>query len=640
MSARQVAAPPTVSGATPEGDPLDHVAQPSRLKSCLATWRAAGASGSLLADLVLGVRWRWAGRPPPRLRQPNPHLDWEQEQAVDSELARLLSLGAVREVHALPHCCLPVFVVKKSSGKFRLVHDLRLVNQFLDVPKFRLEGLPLVRQLAQDGDLSCTVDLSDAYLHFPVHRRFQRFLGFAWGGRFFVWSALPFGLALSPRVFVKALRPVLARLRSQELRVVSFFDDFLLLAQPEVAAQHRQCLLSTLREFGLKVNLSKVTQLESSTKFLGVLVDTSASPLFRPAGETRKNLRSLAQSVAKSAVVSARRLAALLGLANFLVQSVPRAALFCRRLQHVLALRRSWSDLLSLGPAEREDLRELVKLVRNPVPRRLRPPPPGLRVETDASRWGWGATLSDDGPPALGAWSREQAVVSSNRRELAAVQQAVDAFADRLLCSEVAVVTDNSVTASYLSKLGGRVPELHEQARALLTSLWRRGLSLEASFRPGSQNAVADFLSRPDPYGLCVSPSLFQNEAAFLGPQAVDAFSTPSNAVLPRFWSRVLLPGAAAADALQQPWTGLDLWLFPPFPLLPRVLDKLSREPPRRASLLVPWWPAQSWTFSVTQWASEVRVLTPLEHPVQRDPVQPAPRGFSNTWTWLLCRRW
>ena len=647
MSPGAAAGPPSVLGATTTGDPLEHVPQPSRLRACLHTWRAAGASRSQLADLALGVRWRWAaGKPPPKLRVPNPQLSSEQQQALRAEVARLLALGAVRRVHAPPHCCLPVFLVQKASGSWRLIHDLRRVNSFLAVPRFRLEGLSAAPDLAQPGDLSATVDLKDAYLHIPVHRRFQRYLGFAVDGQFFVWTALPFGLALSPRVFTKALRPVLAALRAQQLRVTSYFDDFLLLAAPQEAPAHLARLLATLASFGLRVNPDKVTPLSHATTYLGVVIDTndtSTGPIFRPSAETRNNLRKLVQSARASRAVSARRLAGLLGLANFFARSVPRTTLFCRRLQQLLATKRSWNDKLPLTAPHFDDLTQIATLIRNPVPRRLRPPPPGFRLETDASGWGWGATLSDAGPPMQGPWasSGTRSAASSNQRELSAVAQAADAFGDRLPPSSVVrVVTDNSVTATYLRRLGGRVPELSERARSLLLRLWEKDVEVQAEFRPGSQNAIADFLSRPDPYGLRAAAHVFRRERAFLGPTAIDAFATPANALLPTFWSRVALPGAAAADALAQDWTGTSLWLFPPFPVIPQVLRKLYEQPPLQAAVLVPHWPAQPWFRPLMQWARQARVLPPSPQPVLLDPIQPAPRGFSASWTWVLCRRW
>ena len=621
--------------STSEPPPLS---QPRRLAASLDKWRAAGASSSLLSDLVLGCRWRWARRQPPRLRLPNPPLEAEQACALRFEVERLVALGALRLVAAQPYLCLPVFVVPKSSGSWRLVHDLRFLNRFLEVPRFRVESLDAVAALVQSGDLSATTDLADAYCHLPVHRRFQRFLGFSLEGRFYVWTCLPFGLALSPRLFTKALRPVLAQLRSLGLRVTSFYDDFLLAAQPPFAAEHLRLLRSELQAFGFRLKESKLGALASCTKYLGVLVDTSGSPTFRPAPETRVDLRRLSRSVRKDQVVQARRLAGLLGLANFFARSVPSATLFVRRLQHLLRRKRRWSDLLPLTDAEVEDLVELERLVRNPVSPPLRRPPPGLQLVTDASEFGWGAWLTDGGPPAAGQWSQEDAQHSSNWRELQAVRQAVQSFAPRLQGQQVQLQSDNQVTVSYVRRLGGRSEALHEVARSLLLECRNLSVSLLSVHLPGSSNEVADFLSRPDNYGLCVTDSVWLLEKQWLGPSVVDAFATDANAVCSRFWARVLLPGAEAADALAQSWTGETLWLFPPFPVLWRVLQKLVEEPPRRASLLLPAWPAQGWFYPLLRAARSVRWLPQSPPPVLKDPVQPAPPGFSSAWTWVVCR--
>ena len=57
-------------------------------------------------------------------------------QFIQSELDRLLSEGSIVECKTKPRCVTPISVVPKSSGDFRLVHDLRHINKYCDPPKF------------------------------------------------------------------------------------------------------------------------------------------------------------------------------------------------------------------------------------------------------------------------------------------------------------------------------------------------------------------------------------------------------------------------------------------------------------------------------------------------------------------------
>ena len=52
----------------------------------------------------------------------------------------------------------------------------------------------------------------------------------------------------------------------------------------------------------------------------------------------------------------------------------------------------------------------------------------------------------------------------------------------------------------------------------------------------------------------------------------VDAFATSLNTLLPLYFSPLPDEKALAVDAMSQDWTLWDLYIFPPFPLLPAVV--------------------------------------------------------------------
>ena len=56
----------------------------------------------------------------------------------------------------------------------------------------------------------------------------------------------------------------------------------------------------------------------------------------------------------------------------------------------------------------------------------------------------------------------------------------------------------------------------------------------------------------------------------------MDMFATVSNSSLPQFMSPIPEPRALAVDALKtQDWQGRSMYMFPPFPLLSKVIQKL-----------------------------------------------------------------
>ena len=98
------------------------------------------------------------------------------------------------------------------------------------------------RQLVQSikpRDWFVTIDLKDAYFHIPIYPRHQRFLQFAFRGKAHQFCALPFGLALAPRVFTKCVEAAIAPLRQQRLSLFNYLDEF------PVVQRRRQSKIAT-----------------------------------------------------------------------------------------------------------------------------------------------------------------------------------------------------------------------------------------------------------------------------------------------------------------------------------------------------------------------------------------------------------
>ena len=118
---------------------------------------------------------------------------------------------------------------------------------------------------------------------------------------------------------------------------------------------------------------------------------------------------------------------------------------------------------------------------------------------------------------------------------------------------------------------------------------------LDARYLPGENNVLADVLSRR---GQVVGTewSLHPQVARALlrawGNPSIDLFATCLNANLPLYCSLVPDPQAVFEDAFRHPWDDLDLYAFPPFALVGRMIARVQqssrvacRDDPGRASL-------------------------------------------------------
>ena len=70
---------------------------------------------------------------------------------------------------------------------------------------------------------------------------------------------------------------------------------------------------------------------------------------------------------------------------------------------------------------------------------------------------------------------------------------------------------------------------------------------------------------------------------------------SPQHASSPVHGSSSGEPRALAIDALSQDWQGRSMYMFPPFLLLNKVIQKLGTTQTGEVILIAPWWPSQPW---------------------------------------------
>ncbi|GJP62531.1 hypothetical protein CLOP_g19584 [Closterium sp. NIES-67] len=154
-------------------------------------------------------------------------------------------------------CISPLNVVVQPSKK-RLILDLRHVNSFLSVPRFRYEGLNRVPDLVQQDDWLFTIDLKSGYHHADIHPLYWRFLGFTLQGQRYQFLSLPFGLATAPFVFTQLIKPFAKRSRGRGIRLIPYVDDILFISATRAEALcHRAVILADLQSAGFAVNFKK-----------------------------------------------------------------------------------------------------------------------------------------------------------------------------------------------------------------------------------------------------------------------------------------------------------------------------------------------------------------------------------------------
>ena len=115
-----------------------------RLESHAAFWLEELDPSKFVADIVTsGYRLPFIALPNP-VFQRNHRSAFENFSFVSAAVEELVGARCLIECAVQPRVCSPLQVVFNSSGKPRLVLDLRYINQYLLNQKFKYEGLDLV----------------------------------------------------------------------------------------------------------------------------------------------------------------------------------------------------------------------------------------------------------------------------------------------------------------------------------------------------------------------------------------------------------------------------------------------------------------------------------------------------------------
>ena len=134
-------------------------------------------------------------------------------------IQELLNSGSVVEVPNPPYVVNPLSVSIQSSGKMRLILDLRHVDNHIRNACIYLSS----------DHYMFKFDLKSGYHHIDILQEHQTYLGFSWvvnGVRkFFMFTVLPFGLSSAPYIFTKVVRVLVRYWRSRAVTMTVYLDD-------------------------------------------------------------------------------------------------------------------------------------------------------------------------------------------------------------------------------------------------------------------------------------------------------------------------------------------------------------------------------------------------------------------------------
>uniref|UniRef100_A0A3B3DLR5 ribonuclease H n=1 Tax=Oryzias melastigma TaxID=30732 RepID=A0A3B3DLR5_ORYME len=206
----------------------------------------------------------------PRIRQYP--LKPDATQGIMPVIQDMLKSGVIIEA-PWAQCNTPIFPVKKAeTGQWRLVQDLRAVNQAIES---RAPCVPdphtLLNQLQSDKAWFTVVDLSNAFFSIPLHPNSQGWFGFTIGGKKYTYTRLPQGFCDSPTIFTAEINNCLSDFPiPAHSQVLVYVDDILIASDTkEHNLETSISLFKHLCSKGSKASPSKLQLTLQSVIFLG-----------------------------------------------------------------------------------------------------------------------------------------------------------------------------------------------------------------------------------------------------------------------------------------------------------------------------------------------------------------------------------
>ena len=541
---------------------------------------------------------------PPLSREPI-FFQQSQRRELEEEVTSLLQKGAVEEIQPeIPGFYSRIFLFPKKNGKLRLIIDLSTLNKYVFVQSFRMETQRKVRNAIRQNDWAFSLDLTDAYLHVPIHPRSGKYLRFTLKGRVFHFRALPFGLSTSPYIFTLLMTVIATYLRRRAIILHPYLDDWLSRNQSRlILLEHRHFIIQLITSLGLIVNQEKSDLIPTQMfTFIGMEFLTHMNIVRVPQARVQILLETV-KKFSQKTYVSAREFLSLLGQLNAAADFVMLGRLHLRPLQ--MSLLAQWRPQtlplqhqikLTADVLHHLNWWKQHRLYLQGVP--MKADPPSHHIFSDASLTGWGSHLEPEGLLYHGVWSKTQSRLHINILEMMAISLTLRRALQFIKNSTVLISTDNTTVVAYLNRQGGtHSPDLCMEVWKTLIWCHQNQINLLIKHIPGKFNVLADRLSRiTKPISTEWGLNQSVGNAVFRMTQFpnLDLFATRLNRKLPLYVPPIPDQKALSIDALTMNWNHIHGYAFPPFHLIPSVINKI-RTAQCKVVLIAPFWPNRTW---------------------------------------------
>lgn len=552
-------------------------------------------------DAISGYHLPFKCQPPiqsvaPKVRQ----FSVAEKNQIVTCINHMLDIEAI---HKVDHCdgqfLSPIFVVPKPDGSGRFIINLKVLNNYMETPHFKMEDHRMVKQIIFPDCYMAKIDLQDAYYMIPIAPEHRKYLRFEFEDQIYQYCCLPFGLSPAPRIYTKISRPVVAYLRKKGFTSVNYLDDFLLFGETlNKCMKNVDATLALLTRLGFIVNMKKsILSPCRKIEYLGFIWDSISMTISLPERK-RTNLLRLVNKTISLKFESIQNASILIGNLISATPALDYSMIKTRHLEieKIRALAFSNGDYAGLFTYNSETLTSLLwwkSAIRQGVCK-IRSDCFDYEIWTDASNSGWGAHFQ--GKTTRGFWSIEEQKLHINTLELLAIFNGIRSLILFASSKHILVRSDSTTAIAYVNRKGGCHSLVNLNVAEQIWSWCETNSSwITATYLNTKDNIVADQASRQelDENDFFLDSNSFSQIIKLFQTPELDLFATQNTRKCEKFYSWFPDPECSGVDAFSYKWKEY-FYAFPPFSLIPRVLRKV-RQDQAKGIIVVPDWKTQAW---------------------------------------------
>ena len=282
-------------------------------------------------------------------------------------------------------CVVPVILVPKKDGTWRMCVDCRTVNNIMVKYRHPIPRLDDMLDELHGASMFSKTDLKSGYHQIRMKEGDEWKTAFKTKHELYEWLVMPFGLSNAPSTFMRLMNHVLRAFIGRF--VVIYFDDILIYIKClDDHIEHLKSVLNVLQKEKLFANLKKCTFCIDKLVFLGFFMSASSIQV------DEDKIRAIQEWPSPTSVGSIR---SIHGLASFYRRFIKDFSSIATPLTEVIKknVGFKWGE-------EQEQAFQLLKdkLTHAPI---LSLPDftKAFEIECDASGSGIGAVLNQGGKP-------------------------------------------------------------------------------------------------------------------------------------------------------------------------------------------------------------------------------------------------